>query len=107
MKKDIPVLFVIIYILLISVYWFVGKPTTSWAYYYYFIEKLFTAFGFYLLYKHALGPTIKGIALYCVALCFFMLAYFVFTQLFGHNHYVVVGFFILYSILVIVYLRVR
>lgn len=95
------------YILLMAVYWFVGTSAEAWAYFYYINEKLFAAFLSVLVYRESRSRYIKDAALYCLSITAFMVAYFFYTQLCGHNNWWTVGGFIVYSLIVLTWLRLR
>lgn len=107
MRKDFVMAAVGGYVLLMAVYWFAGTSEAVWAYFYYINEKLFALFGFYLLYSNARGLFIRNVAIYCMALCLFMIAYFFFTRLFGHSDWLTVGSFLVYSFVILTWLRIR
>lgn len=107
MKSDNITAALTIYVLLMGAYWFIGEATKFWAVYYYSVEKLFAAFGFYLLYRNAKTHFMRGTALYCLSLCLFMIAYFVYCYEFGHQTLLTVATFIVYSLLVLYVIRLK
>lgn len=90
-----------LYVLLMAVYWFCGSPDVVWAFLFYGLEKLFTAFAFYLVYLLARNRFIRSAALYCLSLCFFMLGYYVYSFLFGDDVLLVVGSFLIFSFVIL------
>lgn len=107
MKRDLIYAAIGGYILLMAAYWFSGDSSVAWAYYYYFVEKMFAAFGFWLLYRNVKSPFMRNVALYCFFLCIFMLAYFVYTQNFGHSNWLTVGGLLIYSFVFLTLIRLR
>lgn len=105
MRKDWIIGAIGLYLFLMSVYWFLGRSTEMWAYFYYLNEKYMCMLGFLLLHLNTRSRFIKSVAAYCIGLCLFMIAYFFFTRFFGHSNWLTVGSLLIYSFVFLVIIR--
>lgn len=95
------------YILCHAAYWFVGSSEMGWVVFYYGVEKLFSALCLYFIYKLSYNLVIKQSALYGISVCVFMFGYFLWCYRYGHDSVTVVGAFLIYSFLILTWIRIR
>ena len=107
MKNDLIILSIGLYIMIYGFYWICGGPEKIWAFVYYFNEKFLTGLAFYLLYRTSHSFFMRGVSLYGLSLCVFMMGYFIFTYLFGHNTWITIGSFLIYSFVILIWIRIR
>lgn len=88
---------VALYVFAMLLYWFQGDDSSGWVVYYYSIEKIFSAIGFFLLGAY----TGRKVAYYASAVCVFMFLYFLYCMFFGHAEIFAVGAFLAYSLIII------
>lgn len=89
------------YVAFMVLYWIQGDHTMSWTVAYYSVEKLMSASGFILLAFFVDDKRIIRVALYASAVCVFMLLYFFWCMVFGHDTLIAVTSFLFYSLIVL------
>jgi len=94
------------YLIGMLLFWFMGEGTDFWNVFFYSIEKLFSASGFFLLSVCTYNTYVKNVALYAVSICLFTFMYYIFCMIFGHNQFIVAASFLFYS-LIVLYLIAR
>ncbi len=92
---------VAVYLFGMAAYYFLGDSSDEWTFEYYGVEKLFSAAAFFLLALESHSRYIIKIALYATAVCLFMLCFHIYTMLFGYSSTVLVGSFLLYTLIVL------
>lgn len=89
------------YLIGMLLFWFLGNDSDGWNVYFYSLEKLFAASGFFLLALTTHNKYVKNIALYAVAICAFMFLYYIFCTIFGHSKFIVASLLLFYSLIIL------